>query len=57
VLHRRARQSPRGRYALSLGLTVGYYPCLRGPFVKVDLLSHKVTIWHGLPTYREDLLR
>lgn len=37
---------------MSLGVRVGYWPCLRGPFVVLDLGTHRIDIWWGLPSYK-----
>jgi hypothetical protein len=50
--HRRSKQSPTGRHAQSLGIRVGYWPCLRAPFIALDLGSHRFDLWFGLPSYK-----
>lgn len=49
---RRSRQSKGGRYAQSIGVRLGYWPCLKAPFVALDLGSVRVDIWFGLPGYK-----
>jgi hypothetical protein len=49
---RRSRQSKTGRHAQSLGLRLGYWPCLGAPFIGVDVGSWRVEVWWGLPGYR-----
>lgn len=34
------------------GLTFGYWPCLRAPFVSVALGRRYFDVWFGLPSYR-----
>ena len=47
------RKSTRGEpgYALGYGLRVGYWPCLRAPYVQVALHHWRVEVWYGLPSY------
>lgn len=52
VQHRRSRTSPTGKHAVSVGVRFGYWPCLGGPFVVVDLWTHRIDIWYGRPSYR-----
>lgn len=51
IQHRRSKQSPQNRHAQSFGVRVGYWPCLKAPFVSLDIASHRWDIWHGLPSY------
>jgi hypothetical protein len=53
IQHRRSRTTLRGVHAQSIGLRVGYWPCLGGPFVAVDLGSHRVEVWYGRQSYRQ----
>ena len=49
-LLRRSATSPEGRHSLSLGVRVGYWPCLRGPFVTFSFWSWHLDVWWGLPS-------
>ena len=45
-----ARSNPRradGAPVIALGLRIGYWPCLKAPFVQVSFLAWRVEIWHG----------
>lgn len=55
--HRRSRQSPQQRHAQSIGLRIGYWPCLGGPFVAIDLGSHRWDIWYGRVSYQPGATR
>lgn len=51
--HRRSATKPgTERHAQTIGLRVGYWPCLRAPFITIDFGSHRLDIWHGLPGYK-----
>lgn len=52
--HRRSRSSLTVKHAQSIGLRIGYWPCLGGPFVVLYVGSHQLEAWYGLPTYRKD---
>jgi len=43
-----------GRFALGYGLRVGYWPCLKAPFLQVAFYRWRVEVWHGLPSYQDD---
>jgi len=44
--------SPTGAPAVALGLRVGYWPCLGGPFVQLALATRRYDLWYGRPSYR-----
>jgi hypothetical protein len=48
----RTKVSPGGKHALGFGLRVGYWPCLRAPYVQLSFGSRRLDIWHGDPSYR-----
>lgn len=50
---RDAKRSPDNRQQWSLGLRIGYWPCLRGPYVQVAVLCWVVDLWYGLPSYKK----
>ena len=35
----------------AFGLQVGYWPCLRGPFVALAVNRLRYEVWYGLPSY------
>ncbi len=45
-------KSPAGRPSWGFGLRVGYWPCLRGPYLQIALGTRRLDVWHGLPSYR-----
>ncbi len=48
---RAATRSPEGRPVLAFGLRVGYWPCLRAPFLELAVGRWRLDFWHGLPSY------
>lgn len=40
-----------GANQLAIGLRVGYWPCLRAPYVQVVFACWRIEIWFGLPSY------
>lgn len=54
VQHRRSKRSPKQRHAQSFGVRVGYWPCLGGPFLAIDVASHRWDLWYGRPSYAGD---
>jgi hypothetical protein len=50
--HKRSKTRPDDqRHAQTLGLRLGYWPCLRAPYVSVEVGSHRWDLWWGLPSY------
>lgn len=49
---RHNRKSPEGKPALSFGVRVGYWPCLKAPFISLACGPISLDFWHGLPSYR-----
>lgn len=47
----RSKTSPGGSHVQALGLKVGYWPCLRAPFVSLCVGSRIIDLWWGLPSY------
>lgn len=45
---RRNKTSITGQYTKALGLRVGYFPCLKGPFIEIAVWSYSLAIWYGL---------
>ncbi len=46
------RRSPGGVPMLAFGVRVGYWPCLKAPFVQVVFAKWRAEVWFGLPTYK-----
>ena len=45
------RPSPEGKLAFEVGVKVGYWPCLKGPFVSLCVGRRRLDLWIGLPSY------
>ncbi len=45
---RRLKSSPDGRPQYALGLRLGYWPCVGGPYLQVALGPWSVSVWFGL---------
>lgn len=41
-----------GRTSLGLGLRVGWWPCLKAPYIQVAAFWWRIDLWHGLPSYK-----
>lgn len=37
--------------SVGFGSRVGYWPCLRAPYVQIAFLFWRVDIWHGLASH------
>jgi hypothetical protein len=48
------RPTPHGEAgsALNYGLRVGYWPCLRAPFIQIAIHKWLVELWFGYPSYK-----
>ena len=49
---RNTARSEDGRSVIRLGVCVGYWPCLRAPFLQVGLGRVTLDIWFGMPSYK-----
>lgn len=47
------RKSPEGKFALAFGMRIGYWPCLKAPFISIACGPVALDLWHGLPSYRD----
>lgn len=36
------------------GLRIGYWPCLKAPFIEIALHHRRYQLWHGLPSYKAE---
>lgn len=43
-------QPMTGRSVISFGARIGYWPCLKAPFVSVTFWKWNFDVWHGLPS-------
>lgn len=49
VCCRRLKSAPDGGRQYAVGLRVGYWPCVRGPYAQLALGPWSVSAWFGLP--------
>lgn len=42
-----------GRHATGYGLRVGYWPCLRAPYMQLAFGRRRLDVWFGDPSYKE----
>jgi len=47
------RKPVTGEPVYAFGARVGWWPCLRAPFISITLGRWVVEVWHGLPSYKE----
>jgi hypothetical protein len=54
-IHLMIRPSKHGEAgsALNYGLRVGYWPCLRAPFIQIAFHKWLVELWFGYPSYKQ----
>ncbi len=45
---RKGQESQEGKPVLAFGMRVGYWPCLRAPFISLSLWNLRIDVWHGL---------
>ena len=48
---RTGKCSAEGRYTLAYGLRLGYWPCLKAPYIQVAFHRWRFELWFGLPSY------
>ena len=49
---RETSKKPNGPHVQQLGVRVGYWPCLRAPFVQVAFGHFMYELWYGEPSYK-----
>lgn len=49
---RRSRMSPKGHHAQNFGFAFGFWPCVGGPYLRVQLSSWTVEVWYGVAGYK-----
>ena len=37
-----------------LGIRIGYWPCIKSPFIQFAIGKYIFDFWYGLPSYRKD---
>lgn len=42
-----------GNRILKIGISFGYWPCLRAPFIQFNVGVKTVDVWFGLPSNKE----
>lgn len=47
----KAKTSPEGKPVQALGIKVGYWPCLKAPFVSLCVSNRIIDLWWGEPSY------
>lgn len=47
---RRFPKSEEGKQMLTLGIRIGYWPCLKAPFIQVAVWAWRIEFWYGLPS-------
>lgn len=47
----RTKTRDDGAYVQAIGVRIGYWPCLRAPFVSVNVGNRIVDLWWGLDSY------
>lgn len=45
-------QNKQGRRLIALGVKLGYWPCLRAPYLQLALGWWALDIWYGEPSYK-----
>ncbi len=46
---KRVRTRYLRRDVISVGIRLGYWPCVGGPFAQLNVGRHYLSIWYGLP--------
>jgi hypothetical protein len=52
AMRRRTNKSPAGASVLMLGMRIGYWPCLKAPFVQLTFWCWLFDIWYGEKSYK-----
>lgn len=52
-LARLNQTAPDGSVVICLGLRVGWWPCLGGPFIQLGVWKWRLELWYGKETYKE----
>ena len=51
-LLRKTNTSPEGKHIIGFGFTVGWWPCLRAPFIRLSAGNFIIEVWYGAASYR-----
>jgi cytochrome c biogenesis protein CcdA len=49
--HRLTVTNGRGAHVLMLRFGIGWWPCLRAPFIQITFGIHQLETWYGPPSY------
>ena len=55
AFHCHTRPSPAnksGFQVIYFGARIGWYPCLKGPFIQLAFFKKRFEVWYGLPSYQ-----
>ena len=52
-MRRLTDKNERGEHVVLLRFGVGYWPCLRAPFVQLGIGRHLLDLWYGEPSHDE----
>jgi hypothetical protein len=44
---RESRINQQGRHALSVGVRIGYWPCLRAVYMQLCFVNRRLEVWYG----------
>lgn len=36
----------------AFGLAIGYWPCLRAPYIQITVWTRRIEFWYGHPSYK-----
>lgn len=53
-MFRRHKQNAEGHYAWGFGARIGYWPCLRAPYLTIDYGTRAIDLWVGWRSYLYD---
>lgn len=52
LTYRKFRASPEGTPGFAIGVRVGYWPCMKAPFLQLSVGFGRVEIFHGQDGYK-----
>lgn len=50
TLLRPTRSNEKGEQVIGFGIRIGYWPCIRAPFIQFAFWKWNLDVWYGLPT-------
>ena len=45
------KRNKRGEPHVALGARIGYWPCLKAPYVQASFFLWRIEVWYGYPSY------